>query len=249
MFTPQQIEQLNAPLDKANVKSRQQAGRNLSYIEGWHAIAEANRIFGFDTWDRETVDVKQLCDPYQDQKGNWRVSYMSKVRIRVTTFDDKDGFFSISRDGCGYGSGIDRDLGSAHESAIKEAETDAMKRALMTFGNPFGLALYDKEQRNVEAKAEPERSSSSLSGDDNGNRSQARLEDPDSSDVAAYIDLAGKVLAKADTNEEIDIWWREESGRRAALGIGKDTGAFLKLGKIVKDRRAAIAGGNLLMAG
>jgi hypothetical protein len=29
-----------------------------------------------------------------------------------------------------------------------------MKRALMTFGNQFGLALYDKEQRNV-ADAEP----------------------------------------------------------------------------------------------
>ena len=28
-----------------------------------------------------------------------------------------------------------RDL--AHESALKEAETDAMKRALMTFGNPL----------------------------------------------------------------------------------------------------------------
>jgi hypothetical protein len=30
-----------------------------------------------------------------------------------------------------------------------EAETDAMKRALVTFGNPFGLALYDKSQRQV----------------------------------------------------------------------------------------------------
>jgi hypothetical protein len=40
-------------------------------------------------------------------------------------------------------------LGQAHESALKEAETDAMKRALMTFGNPFGLALYDKKQREV----------------------------------------------------------------------------------------------------
>jgi hypothetical protein len=41
------------------------------------------------------------------------------------------------------------DLGLAHESAIKEAETDAMKRALVTFGNAFGLALYDKSQRQV----------------------------------------------------------------------------------------------------
>ena len=45
------------------------------------------------------------------------------------------------------------DLGQAHESALKEAETDAMKRALMTFGNPFGLALYDKAQRQVSSAA------------------------------------------------------------------------------------------------
>ena len=53
------------------------------------------------------------------------------------------------REGSGAGHGIDMDLGQAHESALKEAETDAMKRALMTFGNPFGLALYDKQQRQV----------------------------------------------------------------------------------------------------
>src|SRR3546814_21006699 len=38
---------------------------------------------------------------------------------------------------------------SAHESAKKESETDAMKRALMTFGNQFGFALYDKTRANV----------------------------------------------------------------------------------------------------
>jgi len=41
------------------------------------------------------------------------------------------------------------DQGLAHESALKEAETDAMKRALMTFGNAFGLARDDKQQRQV----------------------------------------------------------------------------------------------------
>ncbi len=45
--------------------------------------------------------------------------------------------------------GYEVDPGQAHESALKEAETDAMKRALMTFGNPFGLALHDKAQRQV----------------------------------------------------------------------------------------------------
>jgi DNA repair and recombination protein RAD52 len=142
-FKPEQINALAAKLDGSAVKQRSQAGRQFSYIEGWHAIAEANRIFGFDGWCRETVDIHQLGEP-REVDGKWRVAYMA--RVRVTVFAD----YEITRDGCGYGSGIDRDLGSAHESALKEAETDAMKRALMTFGNPFGLALYDKDQSNVE---------------------------------------------------------------------------------------------------
>jgi hypothetical protein len=55
----------------------------------------------------------------------------------------------ISREGSGVGHGTGATLGEAHESALKEAETDAMKRALTTFGNLFGLALYDKDQRGV----------------------------------------------------------------------------------------------------
>jgi DNA repair and recombination protein RAD52 len=144
-FTPEQIAALKAPLDRQHVKQRSQAGRSLSYVEGWHAIAEANRIFGFDAWDRKLASIKQLGDA-REIDGKWRVAYMATVRIKIRMDDPPD---YITRDGTGYGSGIDKDLGSAHESALKEAETDAMKRALMTFGNPFGLALYDKEQRAV----------------------------------------------------------------------------------------------------
>jgi recombination DNA repair RAD52 pathway protein len=159
MFSEEQVNALKAPLDSGHVRTRAQAGRQLSYIEGWRAIDEANRIFGFDAWDRATVELRQLGDP-REVDGKWRVAYLAKVRITVrarhsvTKQEGKQTYVEpvtdeVVRDGCGYGSGIDRDLGSAHESAIKEAETDAMKRALMTFGNPFGLALYDKEQRNV----------------------------------------------------------------------------------------------------
>jgi len=146
-FTPEQTTELAAPLNRSHVKERKQAGRKLSYIEGWHAIAEANRIFGFDAWTRETFDVRCVAEHKrkigQDGRDGWGVSYVAKVRVTV---DD------VVREGVGAGHGIDVDLGLAHESAIKEAETDAMKRALMTFGNPFGLALYDKEQANVEAE-------------------------------------------------------------------------------------------------
>lgn len=144
-FTNEQVAALSAKLSGTHVKSRSQAGRQLSYIEGWHAIAEANRIFGFDAWDRTLSALKELGAP-REVDGKWRVAWMATVRITVVT----DNGMPVVRDGTGYGSGIDKDLGQAHESAIKEAETDAMKRALMTFGNPFGLALYDKSQEDVE---------------------------------------------------------------------------------------------------
>ena len=47
------------------------------------------------------------------------------------------------------GNGERRKPGDAHERAIKAAETDGTKRALATFGNRFGLGLYDKEQNGV----------------------------------------------------------------------------------------------------
>lgn len=143
-FTADQNAALSAPLDRNVVAHRDQGGKQLSYIEAWHAIAEANRIFGFDGWNRETVELRQLGQP-RDVNGKARVGYSARVRITVTT----PAGTTIVREGCGFGSGIDKDVDQAHESALKEAESDAMKRALMTFGNPFGLALYDKTQANV----------------------------------------------------------------------------------------------------
>jgi len=151
-FTPEQTAALSGPLDRKHVRERQQGGMNLSYIEGWHAIAEANRIFGFDGWMRETLDTRCVFDGMRNTKRGDKpaASYVARVRVTVLAGDR-----CIIRDGTGAGSGFGNDAGEAHESAVKEAETDAMKRALMTFGNPFGLALYDKTQANVEATPEP----------------------------------------------------------------------------------------------
>ena len=149
-FTAEQIAALAAPLDRAHVRSRRQGGSSVSYIEGWVAIAEANRIFGFDGWQRETIELTCVSQAERtigrDQKPGWGVTYTARVRITFTA----GGSTAVIREGCGAGHGIDVDLGQAHESALKEAETDAMKRALMTFGNQLGLALYDHKQRNVE---------------------------------------------------------------------------------------------------
>jgi Rad52/22 family double-strand break repair protein len=141
-FSEAQVRLLSGKLNEKVVKTRQERGKTLSYIEGWHAIAEANRVFGFEGWDRETVVADCI---WQDGKREPKAcAYSARVRIRVRAGDTM-----VCRDGSGVGHGSGATLGDAHESALKEAETDATKRALATFGNLFGLALYDKEQNGV----------------------------------------------------------------------------------------------------
>jgi recombination DNA repair RAD52 pathway protein len=149
-FTEDQIDHLTNTLDPNVVAERTQSGRSFSYVEAWHAIAEANRIFGFGAWDRETIDTRCVQERERtigkapNEKPGWGVSYVCRVRVTVRASGE-----TVVREGTGAGHGIDADLGQAHESAVKEAESDAMKRALMQFGNPFGLALYDKTRAGV----------------------------------------------------------------------------------------------------
>ena len=127
----------------------------------------------------------------RDQKTGWGVTYTARVRVTVTA----GRLTPLVREGSGAGHGIDVDLGQAHESALKEAETDAMKRALMTFGNPFGLALYDKRQREV--------SSAAGQGDGpqrpGGQRSSLSRPEAGSSSAAAASPAQGRTQATAPT--------------------------------------------------
>ena len=141
-FTDTQTKALEAKLSGKHVRQRQEGEVVLSYVEGWHIISEANRIFGFDAWDRETTETQ--CAWEGVSRGLKASSYVARVRVRVRAGDTV-----IVREGSGAGHGTGQTLGEAHERAIKQAETDATKRALATFGNPFGLALYDKKQRGV----------------------------------------------------------------------------------------------------
>src|SRR5262249_17394598 len=71
-------------------------------------------------------------------------AYTAKVRVSV-----RAGDITIVREGSGSSEAKAPTAGQAHELALKGAETDATKRALATFGNPFGLALYDRDRAGV----------------------------------------------------------------------------------------------------
>lgn len=196
-FTPEQRAALEAPLDCKHVATLKDKkggdGKPLAYIEAWHAIAEANRIFGFDAWSRETVEMRETFDG--ERNGKAVATYLAKVRVTVWTETRE-----IVREGTGYGTGFGHDR---HESATKEAESDAMKRCLMTFGNPFGLALYDKSRANVTEHAqasEPTKRTSArkLKGAEAWER------------IVATIDVL-------ETIDDTDTWLRDyEEGRLEA---------------------------------
>jgi hypothetical protein len=135
-FSAKQVRALRRKPDHRHVRTRQaHDGRQFSYLEGWYAISEANRIFGFDGWSRETVESR--CVLARENKGIFLAVYIARVRLTVVA----EGT-TIIREGHGTGEGRGMSPGEVHDIALKAAETDATKRALATFGKPFGLELY-----------------------------------------------------------------------------------------------------------
>jgi hypothetical protein len=83
------------------------------------------------------------------------------VRITVRSAER-----AVVRDGHGTGEGRGAHLGEAHDLALKAAETDATKRALVTFGKAFGLALYSDRGRRpagLDGRAKPDSQAASTS--------------------------------------------------------------------------------------
>src|SRR6476620_4523280 len=124
-FTEKQVQALRRRLNSRHVRTREANGRKLTYIEGWYAISQANHIFGFDGWNRETLDSR--CVLARENRGSFMAVYTAKVRITV----EADGT-KIIREGHGSGEARATSAGEVHDTALKAAETGATKRALAT---------------------------------------------------------------------------------------------------------------------
>ncbi len=156
----QQIKLCQTAPPKDALKTRKQAGRDLTYIEGWWAIEQANKIFGEGEWGRSisgllevyraAVDVPVPNDPTGRTRPRYEVAFLCQYDVFIM------GGSHVEDVGYGIGQSYDN-FGAACESAAKEAVTDALKRCLRSFGDAFGNCLYDKEWLKDEAggKHEP----------------------------------------------------------------------------------------------
>jgi hypothetical protein len=124
-FNDEQKNLLAQPINPKFVKTRKgQGNRDLAYLESWVLMSNANRIFGPDGWSSETIELREVS-------ANKGIAYIARVRVTAG---------GVVRDGVGGHAGFD------HENTAKSAESDARKRALSSFGDQFGLSLYDGEQ-------------------------------------------------------------------------------------------------------
>ena len=124
-FNDDQKNLLSQPINPKFVKTRKgQGNRDLAYLESWVTMSNANRIFGPDGWSSETIELREVS-------ANKGIAYIARVRVTAG---------GVVRDGVGGHAGFD------HENTAKSAESDARKRALSSFGDQFGLSLYDGEQ-------------------------------------------------------------------------------------------------------
>jgi DNA recombination protein Rad52 len=134
MLTDEQVAKLKAPLAANRVRQRSQAGRSLSYIEGYDVIDTANDIFGFEGWSYHVKDIQEVI-------GGDRPLYQAIVVVTVGNAVRSDVGLSAAANG----------TPDSRDTAIKGAVTDAMKRAFRSFGAQFGNSLYDKDGPELSA--------------------------------------------------------------------------------------------------
>ena len=147
MFTDKQQQVLSYEIEPNRIKTREKGNMSLSYLEGFDIIETANKIFGFGNWTY-AISTLELVSQETNQNQNSVICYKAIVNVVI---HDLQHSKHISREDVGFGTGIAKSLADAHESAGKEAVTDALKRALRSVGNQFGNSLYDKSKTNERA--------------------------------------------------------------------------------------------------
>ena len=154
-YTAQEIATLQCRLEKQlgpeYISSRAgPLGQKVHYLAAEKCIQLANEVFGFNGWSSQIMDV--TVDFFDENPTTFKISLGISVIVRVTL---RDGTF---HEDIGYGH-IENCKGkaAAFEKAKKEGTTDALKRALRSFGNVLGNCIYDKDylSKVTKIKAQP----------------------------------------------------------------------------------------------
>lgn len=144
MFVEKQLRVLKYDIEPSRIKSRTKGNITLSYLEGFDLMETANKIFGHGNWSYAITSLEQVS---QETNANENIVICYRAVVKLTVFS-LDHTKRIFKEDVGFGTGIAKSLADAHEGGAKEAVTDAIKRAMRSFGNQFGNSLYDKSRNH-----------------------------------------------------------------------------------------------------
>ena len=151
-LSPAVTQALGQPLDSQLVSQRKgRGGKSFDYLEGHIVIAQANRIFGYGGWGYELAGDVTLrrIETVNPQTGEVKVEqgYSAPVRVSVAG--------ALPRTDIGVHP-VAEDTFDGHDTAMKAAVTDGMKRAFRSFGVQFGNGFYG-DQPQVGNQPQPQR--------------------------------------------------------------------------------------------
>ena len=173
-LSPAVTNALSQPLDPALVSQRKgRGGRVFDYLEGHVVIDQANRIFGYGGWGYELVGDVTLrrIETVDTQTGEVKVSHAYSAPVRVTVAG------ALPRTDTGVHP-VAEDTLDGHDTAIKAAVTDGMKRAFRSFGVQFGNGFYGDQQPTANT-SRPERvpvQANGRSGQGQANRNESQAQ-------------------------------------------------------------------------
>lgn len=121
---------------------RVQYKQGMSHLEAWDVKRWLDRIFGIG-WDEEyeSVMVNERITEKKDGSERYSVTYRAHARITIRSFD---GRIIVVKEATAVGHMANlTSYGDAHDFAVKTAESQALKRAVVALGDQFGLSLYN----------------------------------------------------------------------------------------------------------
>jgi hypothetical protein len=139
-LTTLQRDMLLKPINPKRVLRAQ----GQSHLPAFDVEAHLTRIFGYEGWDREILDLWCIAEDGVEKGGRigWTVTYGCKLRLTVR---NPDGEVVKTVDGCATGSANNLpSKGDAHDFAMKNADSYALKRCAKALADQFGLSLYNK---------------------------------------------------------------------------------------------------------
>ena len=151
-LSPAVTQALGQPLEPALVSQRKgRGGKSYDYLEGHVVIEQANRIFGFGGWGYELVGDVTLrqIETVDAQTGEVKATSGYSAPVRVTVAG------ALPRTDIGVHP-VAEETFDGHDTAMKGAVTDGLKRAFRSFGVQFGNGFYG-DQPQVGNPSQPQR--------------------------------------------------------------------------------------------